>query len=136
MVRFPTRLVFILVTLAFVLLIVRLLDAAVGRFTTVPELKMWPASSSFEHISDEFRYTININSLQLRSPEIPYKSKAKKVFVIGDSFVYGSGVARGRSRGTSLRSADGGTLPGEGVDEASGSGRDRSDGARGVSGPR
>ena len=86
------KLVFYLITIAFLLLILRLFDAAVGKLFGVSEFIMPVASSSYEHISDEYRYSININSLQLRSPEIPLQSKKKRIFVIGDSFVFGTGV--------------------------------------------
>ena len=55
---------------------------------------IWGPYSVVEHATDEFSYQVKINNLGFRDRDFaPGKSGAKRILVIGDSFVYGWGVA-------------------------------------------
>jgi len=72
-------------------------DLALGtlRGTQQRHLLRLPANASYRHQSTEFDYTFTANSLGLRGPERPLAKPpgARRIAVIGDSFVAGYGVA-------------------------------------------
>ncbi len=88
------RVLFYALTVLLLLAGVRILDLAFGWLTPqASEYQPPPPSINVEHITDEYQHRVIINSLSLRSPEIPREAGGRKrVFVIGDSFVFGTGV--------------------------------------------
>jgi lysophospholipase L1-like esterase len=55
---------------------------------------LFPPNTTMEHRSQEFDYTVKINSLGFRGPDFPSpNSDTLRIAIIGDSYVYGWGVA-------------------------------------------
>lgn len=52
-----------------------------------------PPGTHFRHVSAEFDYSVHVNRLGFRGAEFPLTSDTFRIAVIGDSYVYGWGVA-------------------------------------------
>ena len=87
---------FIFVIIIFFLFFIRILDALVGVFLpeeAIPRRQMPPNTTYYVNENSKHQYQVRVNSLGLRSPELPETKKNPRILFLGDSFLYGDNIA-------------------------------------------